>query len=175
MELLLYYGANLHEILEVLRLDLFPRYKEAIKEPNLLTGLLKWEERIKAQDETIRVLHVIRNKHAFHVPYDQNYVWEHFNDDPAKEDVLIGLGETMHGNAFFYTWDVDMLFLHLREHVLIKGLTEAKSWERVKNIIDTAAKELYSLFNSIAQYMLNKKIFSVGDKEQAKREYGKDD
>jgi hypothetical protein len=173
VELLLYHAANLHEILDVLKKDLFPRYQVAIKESSLLAGLRDWEERIKAKDETIRVLEDIRNKHAFHVPHDEHYVWHTITDSPAKEDVVIGVGETIEGRGHFFTWDVDMLFAYLREHALVTGLSQEQSYDRVKNIIDNASQDLYKLFNNIIQYMLKNRILMVGDKSEAKREYGR--
>ena len=172
IELLLYHAASLHEVLEVLRLDLFERYKSALTDRNLLDGLRRWEERIKAKDETTRVLLTIRNKHAFHVASDQSYVWSNITDEPATQDVIIGVGETMQGSGFFFTWDVDWLFQFLGRHVLVGNLSEEESYLHVTKIVDAANVDLYRLFQGITRALLMDRIKSIGDKEEASREYG---
>lgn len=174
MELLLYHAGNLHEILIALRDDLFPRYRATISEPKILADLLRWEDQIRAKGEAVKMLEIIRNKHAFHVPIDPYFVWHTINEGPANDDVAIGLGETMQGSGFFFTYDVDMLFDYLRKHVLQGSITDlGESYSRVKGIIDDVSSDLYKMFLGITECLLRGKIRMEGNKEEARREYGK--
>jgi len=167
MELILYQGANLYEILNVLKEDLLPRYQKELRDPNILSLLESLARGFKDKDETTKVLEAIRNKHAFHVPYDPYYVWNVLTDDEATEDKLIGAGEDIRGSGWFFTWDTDILFDYLQKHAIDKSITADSSYVRSKHLIDQKSKEIYSAFNAAMQFMLRGKIIMRGDKRAA--------
>ena len=171
MDLLFYHAANLSEVLTTLKEDLFPRYKSAPLDAESLEGLSRWEQRIKDNDETVRVLATIRNKHSFHIGHDPYYGWKYITDAPAEADKLIAVGETMQGLGWFFTWDNDIILAFLRDHAFTEQGKLEDGYMKVKKIIDEASVDLYKLFLRIVSTMLRSKIKIVGDKEEAKRDY----
>jgi hypothetical protein len=174
IELLLNHAANLNEVLSALEEDLFPRYRHALTNQAVLDGLTRWENRIKRKDETVRVLTSIRNKHAFHVAHDPFYPWKYLTEGPAAADKLIGVGETIQGSGWLFTWDTDLILAFLRDHALEHTGDLVQDYMKVKKIIDNASVDLYTLFQSIVDELLRNKIYMKGDKAEASRDYRED-
>ncbi len=171
-ELLMYQAANLNEVLVTLREDLIERYRAMLKDENILNTLDSWEKRIKSNDQSLRVLEAVRNKYAFHVPYDAFYVWNYITDDPVKEDKLIGIGETIQGSGWFFTWDFELIMSYLKDHVLEKDIELKDVYPKTKDIIDQISIELYRLFNAILQDILRNKIYCKGEKRTGAEQEG---
>ncbi len=171
IELLLYHAGNLNEVLVTLKKDLLPRYRQIITKKSTLTGLDKWEQCIKNNDETNRVLTTIRNKHSFHIAHDPYYPWKYITDDPATSDKLVGVGETMQGSGWFFTWDTDIILAFLRDHALMQKTDTVQDYMRIKKIIDDASVDLYKLFEAIVDEMIRSKIYIKGNKTEASIDY----
>jgi len=174
IELLFNHAASLNEVLVALKEDLFPRYRSVLKNETVLNELKKWEDRIDSKDETVKVLTTIRNKHSFHVAHDPFYPWKYITEGPATADKLIGVGETMQGSGWVFTWDTDLILAFFRDYALERTDDIVHDYIRVKNIIDEASVELYKLFQAIVDEMLRNKIYGKGDKNKASRDYRKD-
>jgi len=174
LELLFYHASNLNEILAALTEDLLPRYRAEINDSTILVGLSKWEKKIKKNDETVRVLSTIRNKHSFHVAYDPFYLWKYIKDQPATSDMLIGVGETMQGSGWFFTKDNENIIAFLADHALDSKTGNIEDYFRIRKIIDETSVDLYHLFETIVTEMLHDKIYNKGNKEQASRDYRED-
>ena len=164
LDLLFYQAANLHEILMVLKKDLFPRYKKLLPNEGIIAELRGWIERIEHKDETIKILETIRNKHSYHLAHDSNYLWQYITDGPAEKDKVIGIGETTQNLGWLFTWDGDILLAYLHDHALEKGTPPEESFDRIKDLIDQASIDLHNLFHRIIDIMLKDKIYMKGER-----------
>ena len=162
LELLLVQAAQIWEVLIAFREELCDKMKPFLKPDtwNDLNDLVSILRSTNIGD--YRILKDIRNKHSFHLATDDDYIYSIINDEPMKEDLEIGLGETTRTSDYFYSLDHRILFSYLMKKY---NLAEGPLHGKINELINTTSIKLLEIINKIIEDQLRDHIYMVGEKK----------
>jgi len=146
-ELLLLQLSSLWEIIVALRDDLAEKAKPYLS-PNtnaIIGELLSAFSGLDATD--MKMLKDIRNKHAFHLSKDSDYVPSLLTNEESLKDLRLGMGHSNDETKFFYSLDYSIIVTFLMKKY---KMLEIDVYAKIK---DMATKYTIKIINTVSMIM----------------------
>ena len=156
VEVLYHQASAIYEVLYVLDKDLLKKYNGQISD-SLYEKLNDIVSRYrKKSDKRIEVLKDIRNKHGYHIAYDNDYIWKYITDKPSRYDLKIGIGNSTIEQDLIYTMDNDLFVTYIMDKY---SMSEIEVNDYIKKCIKEYADIIIDLFRDILEELLKDKIY----------------
>jgi len=158
VEVLYHQASALYEVFYILDKDLLRRFKGQISD-NLYAKMndivVKYR---KKNDRRIEVLRDIRNKHGYHIAYDNDYIWKYITDKPSRWDLKIGIGNSTIEQDLIYTMDNDLFITYMMDKY---SMSDTEVYDYIKKCITEYADIIIDLFRDVLEELLKDKVYTI--------------
>jgi hypothetical protein len=155
-EVYYHHASTLFEVFYLLDKDLLKKYKRYI-DKNLLQDIESIVNKYKSRkDIQIELLRDIRNKHAYHIAYDDNYFNNFIKDGANIKDYKIGICESKQEKDIIYTIDMDLFMTYL---ISKYQKTEVELYDLMDKAIKDYTNIIIKLFTKILAELVKNEIY----------------
>jgi len=155
--LLYFQASSLWEIVNVLRKDLYSKYLKYLSDELNIEIKKIVDASSNDSDIRLKIIRDIRNKHAYHIASDKDYIYKFIDNEPSRYDLRIGFASSTVEKDIIYTLEDGILISYLMKKY---NLDELSMYNKVIDSVMEYTDILLKLFNKILEELMKGKVYT---------------